>query len=143
MLDQSVVCVKNVDWSTFEYGFAVERSYHDAIFQAVGRRIERGTSVPISIIYDDEIYEASIGNADVTIANSDTIRVMYKGKYNHLGITMKQQFPALYAYIKNFKERYPGKRRCVIPPELQRFLVLKQTSERYLFRLEIRKNDSV
>lgn len=143
VLDQSVVCVKNVDWSTFEYGFAVERSYHDAIFQAVGRRIERGTSVPVSIIYGDEVYSVNIGNADVAKTNFDTIRVMYRGKYNHLGITLKQQFPALYSYIKNFKESNPGQRRCAIPPELQRFLVLKQTSEKYIFRLTVQKNDSV
>ena len=139
VLDQSVVCVKYVDWSTFEYGFAVERSYHDAIFQAVGRRIERGTSVPVSIIYGDEVYRACI---DATSAGA--IRVLYR-KTNgvYLGITLKQQFPALYSYIKNFKECNPGQSRYTIPPELQRFLVLKQTSEKYIFRLTVQKNDSV
>ena len=127
--DDEVVFSHVIDWSPFEYGFTIDKKYHDAIFNSIGRYIPRGTGVDVFIIFEDDKYEARITNADCQGRKGDTVRLLYKGKYNSLGAKLKTAVPEIYSYIRCFKEQYGGRKQCDLPNEFKKNLIFKQGNQ--------------
>lgn len=132
-----VICTHLLDWCSFRNGFAIDRKYHKALFSAVGQYIQRGTSLNVVIKFHERFYDVRIGNADVNGRAIDTIQLLYRGSKNNIGGHLKELYPALYNYIYSFKEQHAGKSRCSIPYSMQKMLVLKKTSDRLVFEMEV------
>lgn len=119
-----------IDWSPFEYGFTIDKKYHEPLFKKEGIYIARGTGIEVKISFDGEIFEAKITNADCQGRKGDTIRLLYKSKSNSLGEKLKTVAPDIYSYIKNYKEQFGGKKQCTLPNKLKKSLVFKSNGFR-------------
>lgn len=137
VLINSIVFSHLIDWSPFEYGFTIDKKYHEAIFNALGHYIFRGTGVDVKVLYDGTYYDAKISNADCKGRKGDTIRLLYKNKESNIGTILKKDVPEIYSYIKEFKDLYGGRKQCVLPKDKQRFLVFKNTEVDHSFIMEI------
>lgn len=127
-----------IDWSPFEYGFTIDKVYHEPIFKNEGLYIARGTGIDIKIHFGEEIFDAKITNADCQGRKGDTIRLLYKGKSNNLGEKLKTVVPEIYSYIKNFKEQFGGRKQCPLPSHLKKTLLFKRDGLRS-YKMEIRE----
>lgn len=136
--DNSVVVFTHaVDWSPFEYGFAINRKYHDRIFQHFGYYIERGSGVPVNILFKGKTFEASITNEDSKSQKGDAIRLLYSGKYDTLGSYLKKVVPDIYHYIKSYKEANRNSRSYSLPLHLRKTMVLKRTENPSVFSMTL------
>lgn len=136
--DDEVVFSHVIDWSPFEYGFTIDKKYHDAIFNSIGHYIPRGTGVDVCILFEDDKYEARITNADSQGRKSDTVRLLYKGKYDNLGSKLKTVVPEIYSYIRCFKEQYGGRKQCDLPNEFRKILIFKQGNQSGFYDMYIK-----
>lgn len=125
-----------LDWSPFEYGFTIEYKFHEAIFEAVGHYLQRGTGIDITLLFKGDRYDAKITNANRQV-KGDTIRLLYRGKKNHLGMRLAQEFPEVYNYIKQFKEAHGGRAQCKLPIDLLRTIKMYKTDKNDVYRIEI------
>lgn len=126
-----------IDWSPFEYGFTIDKKYHEAIFQTVGHYIYRGCGVDIKVLYDGAYYDAKITNANCKGRKGDTIRLLYRNKESNLGTRLKSVVPEIYLYIKEFKDLYGGRKQCILPNYLHKLLIFKRTNVYGSFIMEI------
>lgn len=126
-----------LDWSTFEYGFTIDKKYHQIVFDFIGRYIARGTGVAIKVRYNGEVFDAKITNANSIGRKGDTIRLLYSGSTHNLGSQLKCNETSLYNYIKRFKDQYGGRKQCVIPDNLRKKLIFKKGDEDNLFDMEV------
>ena len=134
-IDDDVILTHPVDWSPFEYGFTIDHKYHQAIFDAVGHYIPRGTGVNVRLIFKGEVYHAKITNANRQV-KSDTIRLLYNGKSNNFGTRLKRELPEVYNFIKRYKEQNGGRSQCPLPKNLKHLLLLKSTEKKDEYRIE-------
>lgn len=135
--ESDVILTHPVDWSPFEYGFTIDKKFHEAIFKAVGKYIPRGSGVDVKIVFHGKVFDAKITNANCQGRKGDTIRLLYKGKNNTLGSYLKEVLPEIYSYIKTFKEQNGGRKQCPLPSDLRKLLVMKRTELRDTFNLLI------
>ena len=135
--ESDVVLTHPVDWSPFEYGFTIDKKFHDVIYKAVGKYIPRGSGVDVKIVFHGKVFDAKITNADCQGRKGDTIRLLYKGKNNTLGSYLKEVLPDIYNYIKNFKEKNGGRKQCPLPSDLRKLLIMKHTETYDTFNLLI------
>lgn len=126
-----------IDWSSFEYGFTIDKKYHASIFETLGQYIPRGSGVDIRVSFDKNIYDAQITNADCQGRKGDTIRLLYRRKYNNLGTQLKNVETDIYSFIKHFKDLYGGRKQCTLPKNLQKTLVFKKTYNPTLLKMVI------
>ncbi len=137
VVNNEIILTHPIDWSLFEYGFTVDKQYHEAVFKSIGQYIPRGKGVNIRIIIDDNVFEAKLANADSKGRKGDTIRLLYRRKNNNLGIYLKDHYPEIYEFIKSYKEQQGGRKQCILPNDLCKQLIMKQTSEALTFRVTI------
>ena len=78
--ENEIILTHSIDWSPFEYGFTIDKKFHEAVFKAVGNYIPRGSGVDIKIVFQGKVFDAKITNADSQGRKGDTIRLLYKGK---------------------------------------------------------------
>lgn len=135
--ESDVILTHPVDWSPFEYGFTIDKKFHEAIFKAVGKYIPRGSGVDVKIVFHGIVFDAKITNADCQGRKGDTIRLLYKGKNNTLGSYLKEVLPEIYNYIKGFKEKNGGRKQCPLPSDLRKLLIMKRTEVSETFNLLI------
>lgn len=126
-----------IDWSPFEYGFTIDKKYHDSIFRTLGQYIHRGSGVNIKIAFDKKEFEAKITNADCQGRKGDVIRLLYRSRYNNLGSHLKNVVPEIYSFIKTFKDLHGGRKQCVLPNNLRKHLVFKSSDVAGSFKMEI------
>lgn len=128
------ILVHSLDWSPFEYGFTVDKRYHKGIFNALGKEIPVGSSIPVVIEYDGEKYNAVFDRPDVKGRSGDVVRLLYRGKRT-LGDKLKEHYPRVYKYIKDLKEIHGGRHQVTLPENLRVNLCIFQKdtpSEYYL-----------
>ena len=136
--ENRLVLTHPLDWSPFQYGFTIDRKFHQTVFDALGEEIPRGKSVPIIIKFMDEEYKASIGNANIKGRNDTVIRILYNGKVG-LGAKLKEIFPKTFEYIKKEKESHNGRYQVKLPDNLKATIKLYSTDEVYNFEMECEK----
>lgn len=136
--EDDLILTHSIDWSPFEYGFTIDKKFHEAVFKAVGNYIPRGSGVDIKVLFQGKVFDAKITNADSQGRKGDTIRLLYKGKNNTLGSYLKEVLPEVYNYIKNFKEKNGGRKPCPLPSDLRRQLVMNCTENNGIFNMIIK-----
>lgn len=135
--ESGVIFTHPVDWSPFEYGFTIDKKFHEQLFAALGKYIPRGSGIDVKIIFHGKVFEAKITNADSQGRKGDTIRLLYKGKNNTLGTYLQDFLPEIYNYIKSFKEKNGGRKQCPLPTDMRKLLVMKRTEINDTFNLII------
>ena len=126
-----------LDWSTFEYGFTIDKKYHQIVFELIGQYIARGTGINIKVRYNDELFDAKITNANSIGRKGDTIRLLYSGSSHNLGYQLKSNETIIYNYIKQFKDQYGGRKQYVIPDNLRKKLVFVKGNGDNIFDMEV------
>ena len=116
----------------------VETKLHQAVFNALGLYIQRGSGVEITLLIDKLTFKAKITNADRQV-NGDTIRLLYKGKTATPGDYLKGKYPLAYEYLKDMKEAAGSTRKQFeLPPRLAKTIILKTTPKPLTFQMEIK-----
>lgn len=136
--EDDIILTHSIDWSPFEYGFTIDKKFHEAVFKAVGHYIPRGSGVDIKVLFQGKAFDAKITNADSKGRKGDTIRLLYKGKNNTLGSYLKEVLPEVYDYLKTFKEKNGGRKQCPLPSDLRKMLVLNRTENKDIFNMIIK-----
>ena len=60
MTAENYVYKKEVDWSLFNYGFAIPLEYQVVFKQIADRYIERGESKPVHLYFNGKVYDARL-----------------------------------------------------------------------------------
>lgn len=65
MSTENYVYKKEVDWSLFNYGFAIPLEYQVVFKQIADRFIERGESKTVHLYFNGKSYEAKLNNNNI------------------------------------------------------------------------------
>ena len=141
MATENYVYKKEVDWSLFNYGFAIPLEYQVVFKQIADRFIERGESKTVNLYLNGKSYKARIQNNK--IANrfgnrADIVQVRYT-QNSDLAIALRGLFRRSYAYISRLKEmQEPGsKKHIVLPEEYREYLAVYTTEDDDSYVLEV------
>ena len=77
---ENYVYKKEVDWSLFNYGFAIPVEYQVVFKQIAGRFIEKGESKPITLYLNGKSYSAKIQNLNIANRHgrkTDIVQIRY------------------------------------------------------------------
>lgn len=136
---QEPLLTHSLDWSPFEYGFTIDKKYHEALLKALaGKELPRGGFVPVVIEYDGEEFNAIIDHPDVKSRPDNIYRLIYRGKYK-IGDKLKENFPDTYKYIKALKEEHGGRFQVKLPDELKATIALFEKESPTKFKFECKK----
>ena len=147
MATENYVYKKEVDWSLFNYGFAIPLEYQVVFKQIVDRFIERGESKTVNLYLNGKSYKARIQNNK--IANrfgkrADIVQVRYT-QNSDLANALRGLFRRSYAYISGLKEmQEPGsKKHIALPEEYKEYLAVYTTEDDDSYVLEVIGSEEV
>lgn len=136
---QEPLLTHSLGWSPFEYGFTIDKKYHEALLKAIaGKDLPRGGFVPVVIEYDGEEFNAIIDHPDVKSRPDNIYRLLYRGK-RKIGDKLKENFPETYNYIKTLKEEHGGRFQVKLPDELKATISLFEKEPPSKFKFECKK----
>lgn len=147
MNNESYVYKKEVDWSLFNYGFAIPLE-HQVVFKKIADRfIERGESRPIHLYLNGKAYDAKLNNNNISSRfgnHTDIVQVRYS-QNSELAVALRGLFQRSYAYINAMKKlQEPGsKRRINLPDEYKECLAVYTTEDDDSYVLETIVSDEV
>ena len=147
MVTETYVYKKEVDWSLFNYGFAIPLE-HQVVFKKIANRfIGRGESQTIHLYLNGKSYDAKLNNNK--IANkfgnrADIVQVRYT-ENSDLAIALRGLFQRSYAYINGIKRlQKPGlKKHIVLPEEYKEYLAIYTTEYDDSYVLEVIAADEI
>ena len=147
MVTETYVYKKEVDWSLFNYGFAIPLE-HQVVFKKIANRfIGRGESQTIHLYLNGKSYDAKLNNNK--IANkfgnrADIVQVRYT-ENSDLAIALRGLFQRSYAYINGIKKlQKPGsKKHIVLPEEYKEYLAIYTTEYDDSYVLEVIAADEI
>ena len=147
MVTETYVYKKEVDWSLFNYGFAIPLE-HQVVFKKIANRfIGRGESQTIHLYLNGKSYDAKLNNNK--IANkfgnrADIVQVRYT-ENSDLAIALRGLFQRSYAYINGIKRlQKPGlKKHIVLPEEYKEYLAIYTTEYDDSYVLEVIVADEI
>ncbi|WP_253300662.1 McrB family protein [Paenibacillus lautus] len=128
---------KKVDWSIFEYGSTIPNDFKPYFYQANGgEEIEVGKGKRVTLIYEGNIYQASLRNVDQKSAGRETVQLRYNS--NELKELMLSRFNHSYEYISARKSQDPGNRKQVlIPDDLAEYIEFYSTDIPYTYEMKL------
>lgn len=136
---QEPILTHSLDWSPFEYGFTIDKKYHETLLKAIeGKDLPRGGIVPVVIEYDGEEFNAVIDHPDVKNRPDNIYRLLYRGK-RKIGDKLKENFPETYNYIKTLKDEHGGRFQVKLPDELKATITLFEKEPPTKFKFECKK----
>lgn len=124
-----------LDWSPFEYGFTIDKEYHDAIFESLGGPLAKGTSKDVYLLLDDLRFDVKIGNADLNGRPDNCVRLLYRHKDEHPGLYLRHIFKKTYEYIKGEKDMLGGRAQVKLPDDLKVMLHVEETDAPFVYRM--------
>ena len=133
MQTEAYVYKKEVDWSLFNYGFAIPLE-HQVIFKQVADRfIDRGESKTIHLYLNGKSYEAKLNNNKISNRfgnRGDIVQVRYT-QNSDLAVALRGLFQRSYAYIKGMKQlQEPGSKKHIsLPDDCKEYLAIYTTGE--------------
>lgn len=144
---ENYVYKKEVDWSLFNYGFAIPLEYQVVFKQIKDRYIQRGESKTIHLYLNGKSYEAKLNNNNISKRfgnHADIVQVRY-GQNSDIAIALRGLFHHSYTYIKNMKKlQEPGsKKRIVLPEKYKEYLVIYTTEDDDSYVLEVIASEEV
>ncbi|SEM24217.1 AAA domain (dynein-related subfamily) [Paenibacillus sp. cl141a] len=128
---------KKVDWSIFEYGSTIPNDFKTFFYKAnAGEEIKIGKGKQVTLIYEDNQYQASLRNVDQKSAGRETLQLRYHS--NDLKELMLTHFKHSFEYISARKPQDPGnKKQVVVPDELAEYLELYSTDIPYTYEMKL------
>ena len=144
---ESYVYKKEVDWSLFNYGFAIPLEYQVVFKQIADRFIERGESKTIHLYLEGKSYDAKLNNyklADKSGRKTDLVQVRYS-QNSEIAVALRGFFKRSYAYIEGLKklQEAGSKKRISLPEDLKEYLVVYTTEDDDSYVLETIVSDEV
>lgn len=130
---ESYVYKKEVDWSLFNYGFAIPLEYQVVFKHIAGRFIERGESKPITLYLNGQSYEARLVNNNISQKYSkraDMLHVRYS-QNSDIAVALRSLFKRSYAYIESIKKlQDPGSKKTIsLPENIKEYLAIYTTED--------------
>ena len=141
MMTENYVYKKEVDWSLFNYGFAIPLE-HQVIFKQIANRfIGRGESQTIHLYLNGKSYDAKLNNnkiADKYGKRADVVQVRYAQNYD-LAVALRGLFHRSYAYSSGIKKlQGPGSKKHIpLPEEYKEYLAVYTTQYDDSYELEV------
>lgn len=130
-ISDEYVYKKEVDWSLFNYGFAIPIEHQVVFSQVAGRFIGRGESKEITLYLNGRSYKAKLNNnrIDKKFGNhTDIVQIRYTAN-SDLAKALKGCFQRSYAYIKQMKELQEkgSKKHISLPDGCKEYLAVYTT----------------
>lgn len=140
MNPEAYVYKKEVDWSLFNYGFAIPLEHQVVFKQIANRFIERGESRTIHLYLNGKSYEAKLNNNNISRKfgnHADIVQVRYS-QNSDLAEAFRGMFQRSYAFIQGLKQlQEPGsKKHIILPDEYKEYLAVYTTEDDDSYLLE-------
>ena len=140
MNSENYVYKKEVDWSVFNYGFAIPVEYQVVFKQISDRFLERGESKVVTLYLNGKSYQARIQNnkIDKKFGNrADIVQVRYSPN-SDLAQALRGSFYHSFSYISNVKQaqKAGSKSHISLPDEYKEYLAIYTAEYDYSFVLE-------
>lgn len=147
MQTESYVYKKEVDWSLFNYGFAIPLEYQVVFKQIANRFIARGESSKIHLYLNGRRYEARLNNNKISDRfgnRADIVQVRYT-QNSDLAVALRSVFRRSYAYINGIKKlQEPGSKKHIsLPEDCKEYLAVYTTEYDDSYVLEAIAADEV
>ena len=131
MSSENYVYKKEVDWSLFNYGFAIPLEYQVIFKQIAGRFLERGESKPIKLYLNGKTYAAKLQNnrIDSKFGNrADIVQVRYS-RNSEIANALRGTFQRSYLYMQKIKQMQEkgSKNRIILPEEYKEYIAVYTT----------------
>lgn len=130
-ISDEYVYKKEVDWSLFNYGFAIPIE-HQVVFSRVADRfIKRGESKEITLYLNGKSYRAKLNNNSISKKfgnHTDIVQVRYT-QNSDLAQALRGCFQRSFAYISKMKEMQEkgSKKHIPLPEEYKEYLAVYTT----------------
>ena len=146
-MTENYVYKKEVDWSLFNYGFAIPLEHQVVFKQIANRFIGRGESQIIHLYLNGKSYDAKLNNnrIDDKFGNrGDIVQVRYT-QNSDLAAALRGLFQRSYAYINGIKKlQRPGsKKHITLPEEYKEYLAIYTTEYDDSYVLEVIAADEI
>lgn len=122
---------KEVDWSLFNYGFAIPIEHQVIFRQVAGRFIERGESKEITLYLNGKPYKAKLNNNHIDKKfgpHADIVQIRYP-QNSDLAHALRGCFARSYAYISKMKalQEKGSKKHITVPEDCKEYLAVYTT----------------
>ena len=105
-ISDEYVYKKEVDWSLFNYGFAIPIEHQVVFSQVAGRFIQRGESKDVNLYLNGKSYKAKLNNNRIDKKfgqHADIVQIRYT-QNSDLAQALRGCFQRSYAYISKMKQ---------------------------------------
>lgn len=131
IISDEYIYKKEVDWSLFNYGFAIPIEYQVVFRQIAGRMLQRGESQQITLMLNEKSYKAKLNNNKIGKQfgnHTDIVQIRYT-QNSDLAAALRNCFHRTYSYMKKWKEmQEPGsKKRVPMTDENREYLAIYTT----------------
>lgn len=146
-ISDEYVYKKEVDWSLFNYGFAIPIK-HQVVFRKVADRfLERGESKEITLYLNGVGYKARINNNTISAKfgdHADIVQIRYS-QNSEIAQVLRACFQQSYNYINQIKcmQEKGSKKHIVLPDEYKEYLAIYTTEYDDTYVLETISADDV
>ncbi len=131
MTSENYVYKKEVDWSLFNYGFAIPLEYQVVFKQIAGRFLERGESKPITLYLNGKSYDAKLQNnkIDSKFGNRADIVQVRNSRNSDIANALRGTFQRSYLYMQKIKQmqKKGSKNRITLPEEYKEYIAVYTT----------------
>lgn len=149
MSSENYVYKKEVDWSLFNYGFAIPLEYQVIFKQIAGRFLERGESKPIKLYLNGQSYDARLQNNRIDSKfgkRADIVQVRYS-RNSEIANAMRGIFQRSFLYMQKIKQMQEKgtKSRVALPEEYKEYIAVYTTEydDSYLIEAIVSEDVSV
>ena len=130
-ISDEYVYKKEVDWSLFNYGFAIPIEYQVAFSRIAGRFIKRGESKDVILYLNGKSYKAKLNNNRIDEkfgSHADVVQIRYP-QNSELAQALRGCFQRSYAYISRMKQLQEkgSKKHITLPEDLKEYLAVYTT----------------
>ncbi|MTI80840.1 MAG: DUF3578 domain-containing protein [Firmicutes bacterium] len=138
-----LIASKKVDWSVFQYGTHIPVDFHEDFEEANNGELPgRGSSKPLKLIIDGNIYEANIKNVSRQGVDTEVLEINYDSNAE-LKQLMVDKFSTSYDYLKEEREKRQQNgdgKITTVPDDIAEYIDFYKTKLPYQYRLEFRNS---
>lgn len=122
---------KEVDWSLFNYGFAIPIEHQVVFSQIAGRFIGRGESKQVTLYLNGKSYKAKLNNNRIAKkfgSHADIVQIRYT-QNSDLADALRGCFQRSFSYISKMKamQEKGSKKHIPLPEEFKEYLAVYTT----------------
>ena len=144
---ETYVYKKEVDWSLFNYGFAIPLEYQVVFRQVADRFLERGESKTIHLYLNGKNYEAKLNNNRISRKfgnHADIVQIRYT-QNSDIAVALRGIFQRSYVYINGIKklQESGSKKHISLPDDYKEYLAVYTTEDDDSYVLETIISDEV